>query len=47
MEIEKKNCLVWVGGIPIYDNPISRSEAELIELEYIEKGYDDVQIEEI
>jgi len=47
MGTDKKNCLVWVGGITIYDNPISRSEAELIELEYIEKGHDDVQIEEI
>ena len=47
MDNEKKNCLVWVGGITIYDNPITRSEAELLEIEYKEQGYEDVQIEEI
>ncbi len=46
MEIEKKNCFVKVGWRRLFDYPISKSKAELIQLEYMENGYV-VKIEEI
>jgi len=38
---------VWVGGNEIIDYYVDRYTAEVIARQWIEQGYDDVQIERI
>ena len=39
-----KNYTVWVGGGEVNDFLLERQEAEMIALEWADKGYDDVYI---
>jgi len=45
--MESKKYSVWVGGIEVNDHYLTYTEANQAFSEYVELGYDDVQIEEI
>lgn len=37
--------IVWVGGTEVHDSYLTESEAKNLAIDFIEDGYDDVQIE--
>ena len=43
----EKLFTVWVGGVEVNDNYLTKEEADRIATEYEDEGYDDVVIEEI
>lgn len=47
MENEKKNYTVWVGGVEVNDEMLTKEEAEKLAQKYIADGYDDVQVENV
>lgn len=40
----KKMFSVWVGGIEVNDNYLTKKEAEVLAKAYRNEGYDDVKI---
>ena len=43
----EKLFTVWVGGVEVNDNYLTKEEADRLATEYEDEGYDDVVIEEI
>ena len=44
--MSEKKFVVWVGGVEVNDNYLTKKQAEDLAFEYEEDGYDDVVIEE-
>jgi hypothetical protein len=42
-----KNYTVWVGGTEVNGYLLSKGDAEALAQKYIDRGYDDVVVEEI
>lgn len=42
-----KKFSVWVGGIEVNDNYLTKEQAENLSFEYEQQGYDDVIVEQI
>lgn len=43
--MKEKLYVVWVGGIEVNDNYLTKEAADDLAFEYVEEGYDDVVIE--
>ena len=43
--MEEEKYTVWVGGVEVNDNLLTKDEAEALKDEYINDGYDDVVID--
>jgi hypothetical protein len=45
--MSNENFTVWVGGVEVNDNLLSKIDAENLAQEYIDDDYDDVIIQKI
>jgi len=47
MAKKEERFTVWVGGVEVNDEYLTKEEADDLALEYEEDGYDDVVVEEV
>lgn len=45
--MDKKKYTVWVGGVEVNDEYLTKAEAERLRDGYIAEGYDDAVMEEV